>query len=121
MTRSFTDRVLGGVCGGIAASLRLNGWIIRAVFVGGVFLTSGAVLALYAALWLALPQQSLVKRRGGMGSTLSVLLLTALIIGLWVAERGGVLTIATTSQSLYLPALAVVLGLVYLLRQLRAS
>lgn len=121
MTRSFTDRVLGGVCGGIAASLRLNAWLVRAVFIVGAVVTSGAVLALYAALWWAMPQGSLVTRRGGVVSTFSVVILTALVLGLWAAERAGGLVISTTGQSLYLPALVTVLGLVYLLRQLRAS
>lgn len=121
MTRSFTDRVLGGICGGIAASLRINAWIIRAIFVIGIAVTSGAVLVLYAALWLAMPQESLVKRQGGAGTTLIVLILTVLVLGLWVASRAGSLTNLTTGQTLYLPALVTVLGLVYLLRQLRTS
>jgi len=121
VTRSFTDRVLGGVCGGIAASFRLNAWLVRALFIVGAAATSGAVLALYVALWWAMPQGSLVIRRGSAVSTLGVVVLTVLVIGLWVVERAGVLIITTTGQSLYLPALAILLGLVYLLRQLRAS
>lgn len=121
MTRSFTDRLLGGVCGGIAASLRVHGWLIRAVFIGGAIVTSGAVVALYIALWWALPQQSLVKRRGGIGSTLMMLLLTLLIVGIWGAHQANLLIAPTSGQSLYLPALTTVLGAVYLLRQLRAS
>ena len=121
MTRSFTDRVLGGVCGGIAASLRLNAWLVRALFIVGAVITSGAVLALYVALWWAIPQGSLVTRRGGVVSTLGVILMTGLVIGLWAAERAGGLLMGATGQSLYLPALATVLALVYLLRQLRAS
>lgn len=121
MTRSFTDRLLGGVCGGIAASFRLHGWLIRALFIVGGVLTTGALAALYIALWWALPQQSLVKRRGGIGSTFMMLLLTVLILGIWGAQQANLLIVPTTGQSLYLPALALVLGAVYLLRQLRAS
>jgi phage shock protein PspC (stress-responsive transcriptional regulator) len=121
VTRSFTERILGGVCGGLAASLRLNAWFIRAVFIAGTIGTSGALLALYPALWWTMPQESLVKRHGGVGSTLGVLLFTGLVIGLWVAERTGTLPNTPTGQTLYLPALATVLGLAYLLRQLRTS
>lgn len=121
MTRSFSDRVLGGVCGGMAGALRLNGWVVRGLFAVGAVLTSGAVLVLYAALWLAMPQGSPVLRRGGFGSTLAVLLLTAAVIGLWVAERAGALAVEQTGQSLYLPALATLLAVVFLLRQVRGS
>lgn len=119
MVRSFTDRVLGGVCGGISASLRLNAWIVRVLFVACAVGTAGAVAVWYLALWLALPQGSLVLRRGGFLSTLVVLLLGVLIIGGWFAERAGVLP-NPTDQSVYLPALVVLFGLILLAKQVRA-
>ncbi|NOG49076.1 MAG: PspC domain-containing protein [Chloroflexi bacterium] len=54
------------VCGGIAGAFRVNGWIVRVLFAVGALLTSGAVALYYAALWLAMPQGSLVIRRGGI-------------------------------------------------------
>ena len=119
MVRSFTDRVLGGVCGGIGASLRLNGWIVRSVFILATLITLGAAALWYAALWLALPQGSLVLRRGGFFSTLVALALGILIIGGWIAERAGVLP-NPTGQSIYLPSIVVLLGLILLARQVRA-
>lgn len=120
MVRSFTDRVLGGVCGGIAAAFRVNAWIVRVIFVIGTVATLGAAALLYAALWIALPQGSLVTRRGGFGSLLLALLLTVLIIGGWIAERAGALPEAAAGQSVYLAAVVALFGLVILMRQVRA-
>ncbi len=120
MTRSFTDRVMGGVCGGLAEALRLNPWIVRVVFVVGAVLTGGLLAAVYVALWWTLPQASLVNRRGGAGSTLLAVLVIVGLGALWAAHTAGLL-LTPDGQSLYGPALALVLAVVYLLRQLRAS
>jgi hypothetical protein len=70
-------------------------------------------------MWMALPQSSLVTRRGGFGTTLTALLLGVLIVGGWVADRAGVLP-SPTGQSIYLPGLIVLFGLILLARQVRA-
>ena len=119
MVRSFTDRLLGGVCGGIAAALRLNAWIVRVLFAAATFATLGAVAIWYGALWIALPQSSLVSRRGGFGTTLVALLLGVLIIGGWLADRAGLLPMPT-GQSVYVPALVTLFGLILIIRQVRA-
>ena len=53
LTRSETDRKLGGVCGGIAAHLGLDPTLVR---VGAVVagLMGGGVIA-YIVLWIVLP------------------------------------------------------------------
>lgn len=119
MYRSFTDRLLGGVCGGIAGAFRINGWVVRALFAVGALLTSGAVALYYAALWLAMPQGSLVVRRGGVMSTLAVVLLGVIIVGGWIAERYDLLPLPA-GQSLYLPVVVAVFGLILIVKQVRA-
>lgn len=119
MVRSFTDRLLGGVCGGIGAVLRLNAWVVRVLFIVGTAVTLGAVGIWYAAMWLALPQSSLVVRRGGFGTTLAALLLGVVIVGGWAAERAGALP-TPTGLSLYWPGLAIIFGLILIMRQVRA-
>ena len=65
LTRSLTDRTLGGVCGGLGAYVGINPWWVRALFVIlGVF-TAGTGLLLYVALWLVLPPQSLADIPAG--------------------------------------------------------
>jgi hypothetical protein len=105
----------------LAASVRLNGWVVRVAFAVGAVLTTGLVAALYVALWWVLPQASPAQRRGGAGSALMAVLLMVGLIGLWVAEQASVLRLAPDGQSIYWPVLALVMGGVFLLRQMRAS
>src|SRR4051794_20725008 len=52
--RSSTDRVLGGVCGGLGTSLGIDPVICRVVGVVLVFF-GGAGILLYGAAWLLVP------------------------------------------------------------------
>jgi phage shock protein PspC (stress-responsive transcriptional regulator) len=120
MYRSFTDRVLGGVCGGLGTVLRLNAWWVRAAFVGLALLTSGAFALLYVILWWMLPQESLVgRRRGGSGRLLLVTILIAATAAGWFISYNGGLR-GPTGQDLYWPALLLLAGGVFFLRQVRA-
>jgi phage shock protein PspC (stress-responsive transcriptional regulator) len=119
VVRSFTDRLFGGVCGGLAAAFRLNAWIVRIIFAAAALATLGAAAIWYGALWIALPQSSLVSRRGGFGTTLVALLLGILIVGGWAADRAGLLPMPT-GQSIYVPALVTLFGLILVIRQVRA-
>lgn len=119
MVRSFTDRLFGGVCGGLAAGLRLNAWIVRIIFAAAALATLGVAAIWYGALWIALPQSSLVSRRGGFGTTLVALILGLLIIGGWAADRAGILPMPA-GQSIYMPVLVTVFGLILIIRQMRS-
>ncbi len=57
LTRSFDDRVLAGVCGGLAAYLGVDPVWVRVVFVAGS-LFWGLGLIVYAVLWITLPEQA---------------------------------------------------------------
>ncbi len=52
--RSPTDRLIGGVCGGIAEYLRISATLVRIYFLLLAF-TTGIGWLLYLVLWLALP------------------------------------------------------------------
>jgi phage shock protein PspC (stress-responsive transcriptional regulator) len=54
--RSRTDRVIGGVAGGIARSLHSDPAIIRIVFAVLVIFGGGGLL-LYLILWIAIPEE----------------------------------------------------------------
>jgi phage shock protein C len=54
--RSKTDRVLAGVCGGLAQYLNLDATLIRVLFVLLTVL-GGAGLVLYVAMWIIVPNQ----------------------------------------------------------------
>lgn len=113
MYRSFTDRVMGGVCGGLAAVLPLSAWTLRVLFVMLGLVTLGAFALLYLALWVGIPQESLVgRRRGGSGLLLLTLLGIALTLAGWVLW-------ATSGMALYWPGLLVAVSAVFFVRQLR--
>lgn len=53
--RNTSDKVIGGVCSGLAAYFRLDPALVRLAFV--VFaIAGGASLLLYIVLWIAVPQ-----------------------------------------------------------------
>jgi phage shock protein C len=55
LTRSSTDKRLGGVCGGLAEYFGVDPLFVRLVFVAAA-LAGGFGILLYAVLWIALPQ-----------------------------------------------------------------
>jgi phage shock protein C len=57
LARSRTDRVFGGVCGGLGSSTDLPSWAWRVIFCLTV-LYFGAGLLIYLLLWIFLPQQN---------------------------------------------------------------
>ena len=68
--RSSDDRVLAGVCGGIAARLAVDATLIRLIF-AILALAGGAGILVYFALWIyarsrrTLPAAALSKHRRG--------------------------------------------------------
>jgi phage shock protein C len=54
LTRSATDKMIAGVCGGIARSFGIDASIVRILAVV-LSLFFGVVLVIYLALWLVLP------------------------------------------------------------------
>lgn len=61
--RSDTDRMVAGVCGGIADYLDIDAAWVRLVFVLLVFF-SGAGIVAYIVLWVILPRESRIKATG---------------------------------------------------------
>ena len=57
LARSRSDRVFGGVCGGLGHSTALPSWAWRLIFCLTV-LYFGAGLLIYILLWIFLPQQA---------------------------------------------------------------
>lgn len=57
--RNEADKVLGGVCSGLANYLKIDPVIIRILYVIMVFGSFGAAVLVYLVLWVVLPTQSL--------------------------------------------------------------
>lgn len=86
MTRSFTDRVLGGVCGGLSTRLPLNAWGVRVLFLLGTIATLGLLVPIYGLLWVLLPQESLIApKRIGFFRFIILVIVIALCAGAWWA------------------------------------
>ncbi len=121
MQRSFSDRVFGGVCGGLAASLRANAWTVRVIFTALTVLSLGAFAVVYVLLWWIVPQQTFVEARRGV-PTLIVLLLIVLISAAWVAITFNLVALPVAFPANVSPfwvSAGVVLSAVFFLRQLR--
>jgi phage shock protein C len=56
LRRSRTDRMLGGVCGGLAESLGVDAAVIRIGLVTLTVLGFGIGIVLYAAVWMLAPE-----------------------------------------------------------------
>jgi phage shock protein PspC (stress-responsive transcriptional regulator) len=59
--RDETDKILGGVCGGLANYLRIDVSLVRILFAIITFGGFGAGLLIYILLWIILPSRSLDK------------------------------------------------------------
>jgi phage shock protein C len=54
--RSRTDRVLGGLCGGLARSTGVEAWVWRLLFTV-LFIFGGVGLLVYVLLWIFVPSE----------------------------------------------------------------
>jgi phage shock protein PspC (stress-responsive transcriptional regulator) len=119
MYRSFSDRVFGGVCGGLATALHVNSWIVRILFVILTLASLGAFAVLYVLLWwitpLDFPRQT--RRRRGVALPF-VILLIVLMVAAWIGRDMGYLR-GPTGFDLFWPGALLVLGVVFFLRQVR--
>jgi phage shock protein PspC (stress-responsive transcriptional regulator) len=89
LTRSRTDRVLGGVGGGLAEHLGLDPLLVRFAIAVLVIITGGAGLLLYVAAWLLVPDTPLApgqapppqrSRAATIGGIAALLILAAIIV-----------------------------------------
>lgn len=119
MNRSFTDRVVAGVCGGLAAALRLNAWWVRGLWLILTPLTLGLPLLVYLVLWWSLPQESLVTpTRTPTGAVLLALLVIAALVIVWLGTQTGQI-VGPGGESLLWPVALLLLGVLFVLRQMR--
>jgi len=127
LMRSETDRMIAGVCGGLATYLGVDPVLVRLAFVV-LLLASGVGLVIYGILWLVMPTESRVppeirimdeaasdpsayKTRFGQSATVGIVLILLgafLMLGHW----GG-------APSYIWPVILIGAGLFYLIRRAR--
>jgi len=64
MKRSRTDRIIGGVCGGIADDYGSESWIVRFMYLWLIFITfivPGVIIYLIA--WMIIPKENNGKKQ----------------------------------------------------------
>lgn len=57
LVRSRTDRMLGGVCGGVAEYLGVDATLVRILVVVGTVLGLGSLVLAYIAGWILIPEE----------------------------------------------------------------
>lgn len=57
LRRSRTERVIGGVCGGLAARSGWSPWLVRGIFITATVIPVLPGLPLYLVLWILVPKE----------------------------------------------------------------
>jgi signal transduction histidine kinase len=78
LRRSETDRVVAGVCGGIAEAIHVDPTVVRLVF-ALLALAGGSGIVLYWAAWLFIPSADGTRRRGARPGSLALLVAAGLL------------------------------------------
>lgn len=60
--RSRSDRMLGGVCGGLAAYLNMDVTVVRLIAVATILLPGPSIIA-YLLAWIIVPEEPWVAAR----------------------------------------------------------
>lgn len=126
LSRSLTNRTLGGVCGGLGVYIGINPWWVRATFVILGLFTAGTGVLIYLALWFMLPAESLadiprdpamITRRVTNPETMILIGGAVIVMGLIVLARNlGVLS--GENGDAFVPLVIIVFGLTLLIKQL---
>lgn len=123
--RSPTDKVLGGVCGGIAEYLGWDPVLVRTLWVVLTLMTSGAGLLAYLAFWLVLPvgskvtgqvRSAAISLRGDNAKRAAVVLIALGV--LWLLSNVGILPVMWNSLAGFMSVVfwpLVLIGAGYLL------
>jgi phage shock protein PspC (stress-responsive transcriptional regulator) len=126
LTRSMLDRVLGGVCGGMASYLGVEGWWLRILWIALAFTTPLIAVFCYMMLWFMIPGQTLagIPAIGAAQTPRYPQPETILLLGFGTVGI-GVLTLVQINGGfqgfngdLIAPILLLLLGVILLIRQI---
>ncbi len=60
LTRSSNDRIIAGVCSGLATKLGIDAWAMRAIVIATMLLLPGSQIILYPLAWILMPEDTYV-------------------------------------------------------------
>lgn len=69
LTRSRSQRMIAGVCGGFALHYGWDLSLVRVVAVLALFFSGGTAMLLYFAAWIIIPDEPYLLPEGGVGPT----------------------------------------------------
>ena len=123
LSRSTTDKVVGGVAGGLAAALGIDALVLRAAFVV-LTLAGGSGVVLYVIAWLVLPKQDTSRSMAASFKLDREDTLQIVSVGMIVL--GGLLLLRSTtgvwfSDAIVWPVLLSAIGLALIWRQADAD
>ena len=128
LTRNAMDRVLGGVCGGIASHLGVSAWWVRVAFLALTLAIPPFGLLLYLLMWIVMPPQTLSdlptigaeggRVRGPRPETTLLLGAGVVIVGV-VALAYNMNILNGVNGSVLTPFMLMLIGMALLLRQVR--
>jgi phage shock protein C len=118
LRRSRSDRMLGGVCGGIGAYLGVDPVFVRLAFIAFVLAGGAGVLA-YVVAWIAIPSEEADGTPAGSAPARPPATAAQLVAGAVLVMIGGMLLVDRVLPGLdrfVWPAVLVVAGAVLLAR-----
>lgn len=117
MYRSFPNRILGGVCGGLAVGFHVNVCFLRVTFLVATVISQGAAALMYVMLWWIMPQETLIgDHKRSLWRTLFVIIIVIFVFGIWVGNQSGWLA-NQSDRSIFGPAILSLTSVIFLLRQ----
>ncbi len=67
LTRSRTDYMIGGVCGGLGKYFKIDATLVRLIFVL-LTVAGGSGVLIYFILWIVMPREDIADTQGNMDS-----------------------------------------------------
>ncbi len=71
LVRPRADRVIGGVCTGLARRFGIDPWPMRWLFLIALIVLPGSPILIYPVLWILMPDEEWVAREHGSGAQYS--------------------------------------------------
>jgi len=117
MVRSFTERLIGGVCGGLSHRTPLNASVWRLAWLALAIVALPAAVAAYLLWWWLIPLESPFRKHTAPLSTLIALVLSMIVFAGWFGRAS---LITPTGQDVYLPLVGLILAGAFLYRQVQS-
>lgn len=118
MVRSFTERLIGGVCGGLSHRTPINASLWRLAWLVLALIAFPAAVAAYLLWWWLIPLESPFRKHTAPLSTLIAIVLTVVVVAAWFARAS---LVTPTGQDAYLPFIGLILAGAFLYRQIQSQ